>query len=181
VKEHQLIAGCQAGDKDAFKHLVQSYSSMMMGVGIRYLGNKDEAQDAMQEAFIRVFKSIQNLRADGHLGGWIRKITVNECLKLLKKRVSLTDIEKAIDLPIYIDPNVSQSLAVEEILKELNKIPEHYKIIFNLYEIEGYSHKEISVMLDIGESTSRTKLMRAKQMVQDLFNDRDHVLAQKII
>ncbi len=143
----------------------------MMGIGVRYLKSNEAAQDALQESFIRIFKSIENLKEDGNLGGWICKIVVNECLKSIKKNVIFDELD---DFKLNYDTlrvkTSDHDLHVEDIIDSLNQLPDHYRIIFNLYEVEGYAHKEISKMLDITESTSRTKLMRAKEKLKFFFS-----------
>ena len=117
----------------------------MMGIGVRYLKNNEAAQDALQESFIRIFKSIGNLKEDGNLGGWICKIMVNECLKSIKKNVIFDELD---DFKLNYDTlsvkTSDHELYVEDIIDCLNQLPDHYRIIFNLYEVEGYAHKEIS-------------------------------------
>lgn len=172
MTEHQIIHGCKLKDKRAFRALVDQYSSKLMGVCMRYLNDKDQAKDALQETYIRIFKSIENYKEGGNFEGWIRKIAVNESLKLIQKKVRFVENDETLlNAQVAILPTVSQRLNEMDIINEVNKLPEHYRVIFNLYEIEGYSHKEISQLLGIKESSSRTKLMRAKSQLKDFFLD----------
>ncbi len=138
-----------------------------MGICTRYLKNSALAEDALQETYIRIFKSINNVSDASTFEAWMRKIAVNESLKQCKKRIPFSDVE-SIDMKqhIHIMPTIEDELSKNDLLKVLNALPDHYRVIFNLYEIEGYSHKEISKMFNIGESTSRTKLMRAKELIK---------------
>ncbi len=142
---------------------------MLMGVCVRYMNDESIAKDALQETYIRVFKSISNISEDGNFKGWMRKIAVNECLKLIKKDQRVLDLDDIGEIHNAIVPAINGILNEEDLLKEINRLPKHYRLIFNLFEIEGYSHKEISQILDIQESTSRTKLSRAKSMIQGFF------------
>jgi RNA polymerase sigma-70 factor (ECF subfamily) len=185
VEKHQIVQRCKQGDKDAFRALVNHYSKKLMGVCIRYLKDKDQAKDALQETFIRIFKSIKNFNEDGNFEGWIRRIAINESLKIIQKNVIFLDADSSlVDNQLLVLPSVSQKLNENDILNEINKLPEHYRVIFNLYEIEGYSHKEIASLLGIKESSSRTKLMRAKTQLKDFFlilDENEKIVSEKFI
>lgn len=171
MTENQILKGCKSGDKLAYRALVDQYSATLMGICVRYMKDESIAKDALQEAYIRIFKSIRNIEESGNFVGWMRKIAVNECLKLINKQGKIIDIDTKLEtIQTSLEPTIISRLNEEDILKEINKLPEHYRIVFNLYEIEGYSHKEIGKILGIKEASSRTKLTRAKQLIVGFFD-----------
>ena len=142
-----------------------------MAICYRYIGDKEIAKDVLQEALILIFKNIKKYEPVGSFEGWMSRITVTTALKHIRDNIKirhLEDWEKHID--VQIEPEALTQMDAEEILALIDKLPNHYKIIFNLYAIEGYSHTEISEMLNITESTSRSKLTRARQKLQEMFS-----------
>lgn len=169
MTSNQIILGCKSGDQRSYRALVDTYSSMLMGICVRYMNNQMEAKDALQETYIRIFKSISNIDETGNFEGWMRRIAVNECLKLINKRITFQDLDQEQSSFDNIKPvQIDHNLEAQDLLKVIDQLPEHYKVIFNLYEIEGYSHKEISTMVGIGESSCRTKLMRSKTIIKSI-------------
>lgn len=171
MTESAIIHGCKNGDRRAFRFLVDQHSDALMGLCMRYLKHKHLAEDALQDSFIRIFQNIVQFDGSGSLGGWMYRITLNVCLRSLQKQD-----RNVFSLDTIVEPDNSgvQNKAVydmqaEEIISVINRLPDHYRIVFNLNVIEGYSHKDISEMLDISESLSRTKVSRARTMVQGFF------------
>jgi len=169
ISEAEIISGCVKGDKKAQKALYDKYSAKMLGVCMRYFRNVDEAEDALQEGFIRVFNSIGKFRNEGSFDGWIRRIIVNTALNYYKSNlkhyyaVDYDEIEEVIeDTKMVFD-----SFSVEVLLKVIQSLPEGYRLIFNMYEIEGYSHKEIGELLGISINTSKSQLMKSKKYLQN--------------
>ena len=141
--EKELIQFCIKGDRKSQKQLFEVYGPKMMSVCLRYAKNKNEAEDIFQEGFIRVFRHIENFSFEGSFEGWIRRIMINTALKY----------------------NSKKSLGWN--LNTLDDIIQHgYRMVFNLFVIEGYSHKEIGDMMNIEESTSRSQLVKARKMLQ---------------
>lgn len=168
MNEEQLIEGCKKNDRLAQKELYAIYSRKMMGVCMRYVGNKEVAQDTVQEGFIKVFSNINAYSGEGSLSGWIRKIFVNCSLEYLRKSDVLhqsIDIDKAYYLDSG-DHSIIATMSAAELMELIERLPTGFRTVFNLYAIEGYSHKEISDLLQITESTSRSQLTRAKQLLQ---------------
>lgn len=164
--ETTLIKGCLRGHEAAQKALYERFSSCMMGVCYRYVRNRSDAEDILQEGFIRVFQNIGQFRADGSLEGWIRKIMVRSAINFLNKnKTILLDLEPEQIGEIPSDSKNEEDFQENEIMKMLNSMPDGYKTIINLFAIEGYSHKEIGKMLGIAESTSRSQYARAKEML----------------
>jgi len=139
----------------------------MMTVCIRYARNQADAEDILQDGFIRLFQNIHQYRNQGSFEGWIRRIFVNASLK--KYQTKKWSMEKS-GLEHYddvsIEPDVVSAMSEKEILKLINELPEGYKIVFNMYVIEGYSHKEIGDLMGISEATSRTQLLKARKQLQ---------------
>jgi len=142
----------------------------------RYAGDQHEAEDMLQESFISIFSHINQFKSAGSFEGWLKRITVNAALKMLQKRkikvVGITDDQHEL---MSSDFNVLSDLGTEEILKLISQLPDGYRVIFNLYAIEGYSHEEIAGMLKIKTATSRSQLSKARAMLKDRI-----ILSQKI-
>lgn len=139
-----------------------------MTVCLRYAKDQMEAEDIFQEAFIRVFKYIHQFKFDGSFEGWIRRVVVNTALKSIsKKKISFSDSEGYAEVSAKIDSYAYSNLGEDDILKLISQLPEGYKLVFNLYVIEGFSHDEIAKMLKIEPSTSRSQLVKARKMLQN--------------
>lgn len=163
LNQIELINRCIERDIKAQKELYNLYSSKMMGICIRYASGIDEAKDFMQEGFIQVFNKIDTFSNKGILEGWIRKIIVNTCLMELRKaRPIFNEVE---DLDIQQE-QVFTYMNEQDLLMFIQKLPQGFRMIFNLYAVEGYSHKEISKKLDISEGTSKSQYSRARKALQ---------------
>jgi len=178
ISEAEIISGCLKGNKKAQKALYDKYSAKMLGVCLRYFRNTYEAEDALQEGFIRVFNNIDKFRNEGSFDGWIRRIIVNTALNYYKSNlkhyyaVDYDEIEEAVE-----DTKLSfDNLSVEFLLKVIQSLPEGYRLVFNMYEIEGYSHKEIGVMLGVSINTSKSQLMKAKRYLQNKLITKENVI-----
>ena len=170
MTQQEIIQGCKAGQEKAYRYLVDAYADQLMGLCMRYLRDRQKAEDAVQETYIQVFKSIHRFEETGSLLGWISKIAINTCLKDLRKAKRLVFDEDVIQFEHRIQlPDVYEKLTSEDLLLLLDRIPIAYRIIFNLFVIEGYTHKEISKILDIQVSHSRTRLTRARDMLQEIY------------
>lgn len=166
-QEAQWIRACRQGNPAAQRQVYEKYARRMMGVCIRYLGDTVEAEDVLISGFMKVFEKVSQFKEEGSFEGWIRKIMVNEALSHLRrhKRVYLeTDLEKA-DCELDFQ-SLSNHLETEDLLGMIEQLPPGYKTVFNLYAIEGYSHKEIADMLQISEGTSKSQLCRARALLQ---------------
>lgn len=166
--EKELIQFCIQNDRKSQKLLYEIYSPKMMAVCHRYAKHKTEAEDIFQEGFIRVFRHIGNFSFEGSFEGWIRRIMINTALKYNSKKSlgwNLDTLDK-IDLHEKIEPTVISTLSEEELIFYISQLPQGYRLVFNLFVIEGFSHKEIAEMLNIEESTSRSQLVKARKMLQ---------------
>ena len=164
----QIISGCKKGQPEYQRALVDGYSELLYSVAIRYMGDRMLAQDVLQEAFVRVFRFINDFDSDkGSLTAWMRKITVNVALKKLsKKKHQTAPLSFEITEKVRTESNVLDKMSCDEILESVSQLPEGYREIFNLSVIEGYSHREISEMVGIQEVSCRSKLSRAKQLLR---------------
>ena len=162
--ETQLIKRCLRGKLDAQRVLYEKYAGRLMTVCRRYARDNMEAEDFMQEGFIKIFKNLKSFRGDGSLYGWMKTIMVHTALKQIKKATPFSDLQEG--SAIQHEPSSIMQLNTEDIIKQIQSLPSGYQTIFNLFHIEGYSHKEISALLDIGESTSRSQLTKARKMLQ---------------
>ncbi len=172
MNEQQLIEGCRKGERRAQKELYDTYSRKMMGVCLRYVNDRETARDLLQDGFVKVFTNMDTYTGSGSFEGWMRKIFVNCALEYLRKSDVLreaTDLDSTAELA-YPDSSVISEMSVAELMGLVKALPAGFRTVFNLFAIEGYSHKEISEMLRITESTSRSQYTRAKQMLQRKIN-----------
>jgi RNA polymerase sigma-70 factor (ECF subfamily) len=166
-QEDELIKGCLDGDAAAQKQLYALYSGKMYGVCLRYVKESMEAEDVLITSFAKVFDKIRQFKGEGSFEGWIRRIVVNEALSYLRRHRSMyleTELEQADREPDY--RALSDHLEAEDLLKMIQELPTGYRIVFNLYAVDGYSHKEIAAQLGINENTSKSQLSRARTYLQ---------------
>ena len=164
----RLVKACIEGDRDAQRQLYDSLSPKMCPVCLRYMGSREEAEDVLQEGFVTLFSKLDSYSGAGSFEGWARKIFVNTALMQLRKNNVLKeseDLEGAWDISSQ-DPTVIQNIGYQEILELIESLPPGFRTVFNMYVIEGYSHKEIGEALGISENTSRSQLQRARVILQ---------------
>lgn len=167
TEEHKIIAGCQARNAFYQKELVKRYSGKLMAICRRYARDDASAKDILQEGLIKVLKDIDQYQGKGSFEGWIKKIVINTALQQRSRKRFTYEIYSYENLPEgKILPEVYSQLSVEELIAIINQLPEGFRVIFNLYVIEGYSHEEIAQMLAITPSTSRSQLARARKILQ---------------
>ena len=170
MTEEQMLAGSIKNNASAQEAFYNKFSPKMLGVCYRFAKNREDAEDMLQEGFIKIFTQLHQYRNEGALEGWIRRIVVHTCINVLKKNKKFAesvDIIHANSIHVKEDmiPSIMQAKQVVECIRML---PMGYRTVLNLYAIEGYSHKEIADMLDIEESTSRSQYTRAKAMLEDI-------------
>jgi RNA polymerase sigma factor (sigma-70 family) len=181
AKEEDLIKGCLQRDRTAQKRLYDTYSSKMYALCYRYVRNPMEAEDILVTAFMKVFDKIDQFKSEGSFEGWIRRIVVNEALTQLRRNRSMyleTELEQADREPDY--DKLSDHLEAEDLLNMIQEMPAGYRIVFNMYAIDGYSHKEIAEHLGISENTSKSQLSRARTYLQKMLVERDWISNQKM-
>jgi RNA polymerase sigma-70 factor (ECF subfamily) len=170
MTEEAILQGCVKNDPAAQKALYQKYSAKMLVVCYRYAHNREDAEDMLQEAFIKIFYQIHTFEGRGALEGWIRRIIVHTCINHLKKNKRFNesvDLIHANSIQVR-EESIPSIIQAKEVVECIRLLPLGYRTVLNLYAIEGFSHKEISGMLDIEESTSRSQYTRAKSMLEDL-------------
>lgn len=164
----QLLALCMREEPSAQKELYRRYSGKFYSICLRYLREQAEAEDCMITAFTKIFQNIKQYKATGNFEAWMRRIVVNQCLSQLEKKKYLYfDINGIQSIQIGISEMASSSLHTQELLRLVQNLPTGYRTVFNLFAIEGYSHKEIASRLGISESTSKTQYLRAKEQLQN--------------
>ena len=170
MTDAELVKACIEKNPNAQRLLFERFCRKMMSICLRYASLKDEADVMLQNGFIKVFEKIETYRAEGSLEGWIRKIIVNEALTYLRKNKKLkmnVDIDNlAYDIPS--NNPIGEQLNEKELLKMIQRLPIGFRTIFNMYAIEGYSHKEIANQLGISEGTSKSQYSRARIHLQNM-------------
>ena len=170
MTEETMLNGCLENNAMAQEALYNHLSPKMLGVCYRFAKNREDAEDMLQEGFIKVFAQIHQYRNEGALEGWIRRIVVHTCINILKKNKKFSDsvdISYAGGIGIR-EENIPSIMQAKQVVECIRILPVGYRTVLNLYAIEGYSHKEIGSMLDIEESTSRSQYTRAKTMLEDI-------------
>lgn len=165
--EYELIRGCINQDARCQRMLFDKYAGRMMSVCLRYANDTMEAEDMIQDAFIKVFQYIGQFKFEGAFEGWIRRIVVNTAIRHLeKKKLHFKDIDDNSQNTPKIEAQAYNHLGEEDLLKLINQLPDGYRLVFNLNVVEGYSHEEIAEMLNIQAGTSRSQLVKARKMLQ---------------
>jgi RNA polymerase sigma factor (sigma-70 family) len=170
MTEEAIIKGCLQNDAASQRELYGRYSPKMLAVCYRFAHSREDAEDMLQEGFIKVFKQMHSFQNKGAFEGWIRRIVVHTCINILKKNKKFSDsvdITYATGVQVREEsvPSIIQAKQVNECIRML---PLGYRTVLNLYALEGYSHREIAEMLEIEESTSRSQYTRAKAMLENI-------------
>ena len=148
--------------------LFEQYSGIMITICLRYACDNTEAEDMLQEGFIRVFRYIHQYKFEGSFEGWIKRIVVNASLRILQKKgIHFLEINEELQELQQAEADILSTLSEREILKLISNLPTGYRVIFNLYVLEGYSHGEIAEMLQIDKGTSRSQLSKARRTLQE--------------
>ncbi|MBO4595657.1 MAG: sigma-70 family RNA polymerase sigma factor [Bacteroidales bacterium] len=165
----ELLQKCRDGDRRAQKQLYDALSAKMFAVCLRYMGGREAAEDVFQEGFVTVFTRLDSYSGDGSFEGWARKIFVNTALMSLRKKDILRQSEE-VDVVRSLaadSPTPIQNMSYRELNAMIAELPPGFRTVFNMYVVEGYSHKEIAEELGISETTSRSQLQRARTMLQN--------------
>lgn len=169
MSEEELIKGCIREDRTSQGLLYERYANKMYAICLRYSNSREEAEDVLQDAFMKIFDKISLFRGEGSFEGWMRRIMVNTALRSRDKRRmkfepgDLDDVEEP-----SVEASVIDQMGTKEIMNLLHEMPEGYRVVFNLNAVEGYNHKEIGEMLGINESTSRSQFARARKYLMNL-------------
>jgi len=176
LKLQKLISKCQKKELKAQKALYELYSSKLFSLSLKYSKNYAEAQDNLQDAFISIFENIHQFQGRGSFEGWLKRITINTALKRYKnQKVFALNNEERLVQPE--SENYQIGISLQDLLKCVQELPNRYRMVFNLYVLDGYSHKEIASMMDISEGTSKSNLARGrailKEKVSEIINKKD--------
>lgn len=163
-----IIKGCVEGKRLAQNELYKRFAGKMYAVCVRYSKDSTEAEDVLQDGFVKVFQNIQHFKSEGSFEGWVRRIMVNTALEKFRKKNHLYPVGEIFEVAKDLKhEDVENNLHAEELMKIIQKLSPGYRMVFNLYAIEGYSHKEIGEQLGISEGTSKSQLARARAVLQD--------------
>lgn len=175
-KEHlnDWVKKARQGDRRSQKAIYDAFSGKMYAVCLRYMGDRESASDILQDGFVTLFSKLDSFTGEGSFEGWARKIFVNTALMSLRKKDVLRkteDVSAAWDITAD-DPTPIQKIGYKDLMKLIAALPPGFRTVFNMYVIEGYSHKEIAEELGITEATSRSQLLRARALLQSKIKDR---------
>lgn len=174
-KEQEIIRGCIENDARAQRELYQLFCGAMMGICVRYAPTVHEAEDLLQEGFIKVFRKIHTFEGKGYLAGWIKRVMVNTCLTYYRDTKNLrmyVEMDEA-EITEEAEFDVLAQLSAEDLVKKIKKLPDGFRVVFNMYAIEGFSHKEIADKLEISVGTSKSQLSRARVYLQKLIKEEE--------
>ncbi|NOY51655.1 MAG: sigma-70 family RNA polymerase sigma factor [Chlorobi bacterium] len=168
LKPEELIKGCITGSRQAQNKFYNKYSPILYGICLRYAKNRTDADDILQESFIKIFKYLKDFRAEGSIEGWMRRIIVTTSFNFYKRKTLINhNIEpEHVTIPITGDNEVVSKMSHDELLDIINRLPNGYRMVFNLNTFDGYSHKEIGDRMNISVNTSKSQLSRAKASLQ---------------
>lgn len=183
IPESDLITGCLQGHRRMQEELYKRFSPRMYAVCLRYAGSSEEAEDILQEGFIKVFKKIDSFRGDGSFEGWMRRIFVNTAIEhFRRKRYLMPVTEKEENSMEGKYSSALDDLGAKDIMALVQELSPGYRTVFNMYVVEGYTHKEIADILGISEGTSKSQLSRAKVILQEMvrnYIDRERGVSSK--
>jgi RNA polymerase sigma factor (sigma-70 family) len=169
-----LIARCKSGDRDAHYKLYKLYSRAMFNVSLRITGSEEDAEDALQEAFISAFRSLESYRGNAAFGAWLKRIVINKAINVVKKkRHELIPDDERWDVAEPTEPaEYKEELTVDRVKTAIGQLPDGYRTVLSLYLLEGYDHQEIAEIMGISESTSKSQLNRAKGKLRELLTEK---------
>lgn len=175
MNEEELIRCCIKENRDCQRKLYEMFAPKMFALCLRYTNSREDAEDALQESFVRIFDNLDKFRFEGSFEGWLRRITVHTVLRLVQKKSPLKfaeDMEtvKTADTA----PDVLGKMGERDLMSLISKLPQGYRVVFNMFAIEGYSHAEIANQLNISEGTSRSQYARARKHLQHFVNNMYH-------
>ena len=170
MSDKQIIRGCARHDRKAQKILYDKYSRFLLGICLRYASDRTEAEDILQESLLKIYFNIDDFTGTGSFTGWLRKVAVNTAIthyhKNLRYRYNV-DIEEFASFETGISSFEEDYFTSDELFKVINELSAGYRMVFNLYAIEGYKHKEIAKMLEIDTNTSKSQYSRAKSVIRN--------------
>ena len=169
MDEESLIAGCIKGNQMAQKALFDSFSPKFFALCLRYMNSTGDAEDVLQEGMVKIFTKLPEYKGKGSFEGWMRRIIVNTCLDQIRKNQKLK-LDVSIDKEEYklsMNAHILENMSANELIEEIKKMPPGYRVVFNMFAIEGYSHQEIAEKLGVKESTSKSQYLRARAYLKE--------------
>jgi RNA polymerase sigma factor (sigma-70 family) len=177
LTETALISGCVRQEHNCQRLLFEKYAGKMMSLCLRYTNDQQEAQDLLQQGFLKVFDYIHQYKNEGSFEGWMRRVFVSIATRnLAKKKLDFTAIDNEEIDTGFVNPSVISKISEDEIHGMIRELPDGYRTVFNLNVVEGYSHEEIATLLNIQPATSRTQLLKARKMLQSLISKRYNII-----
>lgn len=178
LNEKLLIKRCLKNDEKALSQLYNSFSSKMYGICLRYSKNRMDADDLLHDGFVKVIKNLNTYKGEGSFEGWMRKIVVNTSINFYRKKSKNyeTNIDEVYNIEDNSFDNAISQISVKELLELIQELPDGYRIVFNMYVIEGYKHREIAEILDITENTSKTQLLKAKASLRKKLEEKYKII-----
>lgn len=173
VSEDIIIAGCKKNDRKSQELLYRHFAKKMYAICLSYAGDRSLAKDMLQDAFIKIFKNIRNYKKDGSFEGWIRRIITNTAIDHLRQKKRTDNyVKMEVASTMHHTKNLALArISFNEVMEQVERLPEGARIIFNLYALDGYTHKEIAQKLSISEGTSKSQFNRARKLLMNfLFN-----------
>jgi len=169
LTEQQLIEGCISGKANFQELLYRKYASVMFGLCLRYAKDYHQAEDNLQEGFIKTFNNLHQYANKGSFEGWMKRIFINTSIEAFRKKQNWLELFPNDQSPLYSsETNILDQLATQDLMRCIQQLPDGYRTVFNLYIIEGYTHQEIGEMLNISVGTSKSQLSRARTSLQAL-------------
>ena len=179
MKESEIIAGCRAREVKAQKAFVEYYSEFLFSICQRYVGESSFAKDCLQESLVHILNNVEKYEDRGKFKSWIASVTVRKCLDWIKKEKKRRNSQLDDVSEPFENEQVSYKLEHDDVMKFMETIPENYRIVINMFLIEGYNHKEIAEYMEVSESTSRSLLSRARKMVREKFESEKMFIIHK--
>ncbi len=162
----ELIDKCKKGDRKAQEQLYRQYSNILFGICLKYSRNKTEAEDSLHDSFMTIFEKIGQYKSKGSFEGWIKRITINTVLQKYRKEEYLKVVSDNVEEEVEVESGYTD-IGLQTLLKYIQELPNKYRMTFNLYVLDGYSHKEISSILGTSTGTSKSNLARARMILKE--------------
>ncbi|MEL6916105.1 MAG: sigma-70 family RNA polymerase sigma factor [Bacteroidota bacterium] len=179
--DDKLISNCQKGDRGAQEQLYRKYSSILFGICLKYSRNKTEAEDNLHDSFMTIYEKIGQYKFKGSFEGWIKRVTINTVLQKYRKEEYLNVVSENIPEEIDVDTSYTD-IGLSTLLKYIQELPNKYRLTFNLYVLDGHSHKEIAALLGTSSGTSKSNLARARMILKEkIETDRTRIIVGMLI
>lgn len=172
-KHADIVDRCKSGDQKAFYEIYKLYSKAMLNICYRIVGVQEVAEDVLQEAFVSAFQNIHSYQGKASFGAWLKKVVVNKAISHLRKQqLDMVELDQRFDLKVEDEgEDIDLIMKVDAIREAIQKLPNGFRVVFSLYLLEGYDHKEIASILEISESTSKSQYNRAKKKLKEILRE----------